>query len=364
MEQGIIADVAVTTNTVVLSRGAPAYIDDIDPGTEVVVIPVPGTTRMVGTSNVTVEAGYFTDFGTYREWQLPALASAGGEAEVPSDPSRINSAGIEHAPVPLSGGRILYFAARLRPPAAAGGRWVGARRDGLSEGVPGSHAPERSYRAALGDDGWLRPEMVSFPSLEEALAVRVSWIAEDETRCLVTVVEADGASWVGAAERGSATAAWGPVEHLEALGAESPADGAYLAGSRTKIVYSTHRGGAQQTDLMLHDSRDTASPIPLDPTINTRISEWGPRIGPNNELFFNRGDRPFMSTGGSSIRPVTVPGYHRVVITEPAPTADGEWVFLCMPHYRPLELDQDIYVAKWLGEGRLGDPVAVDDWRP
>ena len=246
----------------------------------------------------------------------------------------------------------------------AGDRWAGARREGLPEGAPEGPSPERPFRAVLDDQGWNRPEPVLFPGLEDSLAVRVSWIAEDETLCLVTVEESDGTTWVGAAVRASATASWGPVERLDALGDESPADGAYLAGSRTKIVYSVHRGGARQSDLMLYDSKDTASPIPLDPTINTQLSEWGPRVGPNNELFFNRGDRPFMSVGGSSIDPVTVPGYHRVVVTEPAPTDDGEWVFLCMPHDRPVELDQDIYGAKWLGEGRLGEPVQVDDWRP
>jgi hypothetical protein len=34
-----------------------------------------------------------------------------------------------------------------------------------------------------------------------------------------------------------------------------------------------------------------------------------------------------------------------------------------MPRYTPVELDQDIYVAEWRGEGMLGELVAVDDWR-
>ena len=85
--------------------------------------------------------------------------------------------------------------------------------------------------------------------------------------------------------------------------------------------------------------------------------------GGSFELFFNRDDVPLMLVGGR-VRPVKVPGFHRVVATQPAPTDDGKWVFLCMPRYRPVELDQDIFVSQWFGEGRLGEPVPVDDWRP
>jgi hypothetical protein len=363
MEEGIVADVTVTPETVVLVDGIPGFIEEIDPGTEVVVIPMAGTTMMVGTTNLTVEAAYLLDFVTYREWRLPALDASVGDHDAAEDPSRINSTGIEHAPLPLAEGRVLYFAARLRPPAGPGGAWMGARRGGLAEPAAEGPAIERPYRTALGDQGWTMPEPVSFPGLDGPTVVRVSWVNADETRCLVTVEEADGGSWVGASERSSASAAWGPATRMDELGTESPADAAYLAGSSTKIVYSVHRAGARQTDLLLFDSKDSASPIPLDPSINTPMSEWGPRIGPSNELFFNRADRPFVLVGGAA-RPIRVPGYHRVVATQAAPTNDGQWVFLCMPRYRPIELDQDIFVARWLGEGRLGEPVPVDDWRP
>ena len=64
LEEGLIADVRVTTETVVLVEGRPAFVEDINPGSEVVVLPVPGTTRMMGTSNLTVDASYLTDFTT------------------------------------------------------------------------------------------------------------------------------------------------------------------------------------------------------------------------------------------------------------------------------------------------------------
>jgi hypothetical protein len=73
LEEGLVADVRVTTDTVVLVDGAPFFIEDVNPGTEIVVLPVAGTTRMVGTSNITVDASYLTDFTTYRRWQLPGL---------------------------------------------------------------------------------------------------------------------------------------------------------------------------------------------------------------------------------------------------------------------------------------------------
>ena len=119
MEQGMVADVRVTSDTVVLVNGRPDLISNINPGGEVVVIPVAGTTRMIGTSNISVEAGYITDFDTYRRWQLPGL----GVEEDPDpreDPARINSAGVEGSPVPVGDGSVLYFSARLRLPARAG----------------------------------------------------------------------------------------------------------------------------------------------------------------------------------------------------------------------------------------------------
>jgi hypothetical protein len=35
-----------------------------------------------------------------------------------------------------------------------------------------------------------------------------------------------------------------------------------------------------------------------------------------------------------------------------------------MPRFRPLVLDQDIYVASLGADLELGDPVPVDEWRP
>lgn len=363
LEEGLIADVRVTTETVVLVEGRPAFVEDINPGSEVVVLPVPGTTRMMGTSNLTVDASYLTDFTTYRRWQLPGLPSPEGEIDRRNDPARINSAGVEHAAVPVGDGSVLYFAARLRPPVRDGEPWLGARRDGLVEPGPGEPGMERSYRTELSPSGWTAPQLVRFPGLDETAVVRVSWVSEEETVCLVTVASLDGSSWIGRSERPSKGASWGEVARVEALGEGSAEDGVYLAGSASKIVFTANWAGNPQTDLVLFDPNVSDTPQLLTPPINTPASEWGARVGPNNELLFVRGDRQLALFEGT-LRQVRIPTPHRAVVTEVAPATVGEWVFLCRPSYQPVEVDQDIWVARWVGSGRLGEPVPVDDWHP
>jgi len=363
LEDGLIADVRVTTDTVVLVDGAPSFIEDVDPGTEIVVLPVAGTTRMVGPSNVTVDASYLTDFTTYRRWQLPGLPAPEGEVDSRRDPALINSAGVEHAPVPVGDGSVLYFAARLRPPKTEGEPWLGARRDGLAEPSSGTAMVERSYRTQLTATGWSAPALVRFPELDDAALVRISWVSDDETSCLVTVAPADGPSWIGRSARPSADAAWGAVEVVEAFGSDNVDDGVYLTGSASKIVFTANWAGNPQTDLVLFDPGVSETPQLLTPPINTAASEWGARVGPRNELLFVRDDRQLALIDGA-LQQVRIPTPHRAVVTEVAPTRDGAWVFLCRPSYQPVEVDQDIWVARWVGGGRLGEPVPVDDWHP
>ena len=363
LEEGLVADVRVSTDTVVLVDGKPFFVEDIDPGSEIVVLPVPGTTRMVGTANLTVDASYLIDFATYRRWQLPGLPSPEGESDDRSDPTRINSAGVEHSPVPLANGSVLYFAARLRPPEMSGEPWRGARRDGLVEPGPGETPVERSYRTELTAGGWSAPVLVRFPELDDAAVLSVSWVSEDETACLVTVAPADGPSWIGRSERPSLTAPWGEVEVVEAFGSDNVEGGVYLAGSATKVVFTANWAGNPSTDLVLFDPAVSETPQLLTPPINTAASEWGARVGPGNELLFVRGDRQLALIEGT-LHQVRIPAPHRAVVTEVSPTRDGAWAFLCRPSYQPVEVDQDIWVARWVGGGRLGEPVPVDEWRP
>ena len=362
LEDGLVADVLVTYDTVVLAKGRPASLEEIDPGSEVAVIPVIGTTRMIGTSNVTVEARYFPDFESFRRWQLPGLARPDDVEVVREDGDRINSDGVERSPVPVAGGRVLYFAARLRQPPRAGDEWLGALRAGLTQPGEGAVGVERAYRTECGDDGWVPPVQVTFDGLEDATSVRVTWIDESETTCLVTV-EGPAGTWVGSAARRSPDQPWGPVERLVGLGDVVTSDAQYLAGSRTKVVYVVQRLAGAPSDLWLLDPAVETSPMPLQPEVNTAGVEWAPRVGPNNELFFTRGDHQYVLADGD-VRQLVAPGPHRRVITEAAPTSDGGWLFACMPNFRPVELDQDIYVATWLGDGRIGEPIPVDDWRP
>lgn len=363
MEEGMVADVRVTADTVVLVGSRPGSIEDINPGAEVVAIPVAGSTRMIGTSNITIEADYVTDFETYRRWQLPGLATEGGSSGAVQDPARINSAGVEGSPVPVGDGSVLYFSARLRLPAHPDGQWFGARRDGMVEPGPDAPVVERSYRTELGESGWSRPALVAFHGLDGEAVVRISWVSSDETRCLVTVVDFEGRSWVGAASRASSGSRWGEVEVLPELINENPGDAVYLAGSATKIVYAASLVGSPTSDLMLLDPGVAEMPQLLTPPINSPASEWAPRVGPSNELFFVRGDRQMMMVGGV-VQPVGIPVPHRAAVSQAAPTLDGRWIFFCLPDYTPGELDQDIYVSRWLGEDRLGEPIAADDWRP
>ena len=118
---------------------------------------------------------------------------------------------------------------------------------------------------------------VVFEGLDDAAGVRVTWIDEGETSCLVTVEGSDG-TWIGAAERSSVDAPWGPVERLEGLGDVATSDAHFLAGSRTKMVYVVQRLPGAPTDLWLFDPSVESSPLPLQPEVNTPASE-GSSVG-------------------------------------------------------------------------------------
>lgn len=361
VEQGLIATVTVGPETIVIADDGPAELEDIPSGTEVVVLPVPGTTRILGSSDLRLEADMLMDFSTYGLWKLPKLTPSA--ASEPDDPQRINSTGSEAAPVPVAGGRVLYFSASLRPPSTPEDTWHGALRDGLAEPQEGGGITQRTYRSELGDDGWGAPELVVFPDLDGALQQRVSWVSEDETLCVVTVVAEGEAPWVGVARRPSAAARWGAVEMIEGIGSQAH-DAVFLTGSQTKMVFGSDRGGRDRDDLFLYDPAVETGPLPLQPEICTFGSEWGSRTGPDNELFFCRQDRQLLYRKGQVVA-LRLPGSHRAVFTQAAPTDDGKWVFFCMPRYRPVMVDEDIFVAPVEGEGwSLGAPVRVDDWRP
>ncbi len=357
---GLTATVTIGADTVVVVGDRQAMLEDIDPGTEVVVLPVAGTTAMHGTVDLRLEAELVMDFATYRRWKLPKLAL--DEPAAADDPTAINSSGVESAPVPVGGGTVLYFSARLRPPATADDDWHGALREGLAAPGEGQGPVERSYRAELGVEGWAAPQLVDFQGLDDAVRLRVTWVSEDETACLVTVERPGEPPWVGASSRPGHGAPWGAVQPVEGLGADAE-DAVYLTGSRSKLVFASSRDGRERPDLFLFDPKAEGGPLPLEPQISSFGAERNPRTGPQNELFFTREDRPLVFKGGR-VSPLRLPGPQRAVFTHAAPTSDGAWLFFCMPRFRPLMLDQDIYVASLGADLELGDPVPVDEWRP
>jgi hypothetical protein len=357
---GILAMITVTTDTVVTIEDGPGVLADIGPGTEVVAIPVPGTTSMVGEKEIHLEASQLMDFTTYARWRLPKLTMGGELADTIEDPLRINSSGVESGPLPVGDGRVLYFSARLRPPELPGGGWIGARREGLATPTEGEASFDRSFRTELGDNGWSAPEPVSIPGTETASHVKLTWVSPDERRCYVTVSSTGGSPWVGIAERESPSDPWGEISPMEATGEGDAFDAVAMVGSPEKTVFSTTRNGGG--DLFLHDP--AAGPAQqLQPEINTGGLEWGPRVGPSDELYFVRGDRQLRFRDGR-VNEVRLPGPHRRVLIEAAPTADGRWLFFAIPNLRPVDLDLDIYVAPITPDGSPGEPVPVDEWRP
>ena len=115
VEKGLVATVKVSPDSIVVADDGPAEIEAIPSGTEVVILPVPGTTQMRGHSDLRLEAETVIDFATYSRWMLPKLADF---VDQPDDPAAINTTGSEQAPVPVADGRVLYFSAHLRPPAS------------------------------------------------------------------------------------------------------------------------------------------------------------------------------------------------------------------------------------------------------
>jgi len=248
VEKGLIVTVTVGPDAIVVAGDQPALLDEIDPGTEVVVIPVAGTTRMYGSSDLRLEAATLMDFATFRRWRVPNLAST--EIVVVEDPALINSDGAEIAPVPVGDGKVLYFIARLRPPAKEGDSWHGAHREGLVNLDEESIPRERAFRTELVGGDWTQPRVVQFPGLEEAARVRVTWVSDDERTCLVTVSSPGEPPWVGRATRSKPGIVWDAPERLEYLGNDAR-DGVYLTGSRTKIVFVSKRGDRERSDLFL-----------------------------------------------------------------------------------------------------------------
>ncbi len=354
LEEDLEAEVTVDEETVVVVNGLAGPLDRLVAGGDVVALPVPGTTLMYGTRRLTCRAKMILGIPSFQQWKLPVTLPEEALSPVRQDPTRVNSDGVERAPVTVAEGRVLYFSGKPELP------WIGARRAGMSE-PQGAAAPLRTYRTELSEDGWSTPELVVLPGTQDARAVSVTWMAADETDCLVTV-STEETSWIGRSQRPDPGSPWGPVEQLE-LEREPAFDGVFLAGSRELVAFSAFQGARATRDLFLLGREDGALVVkPLPPVINTVGDEWGPRVGPDNELFFNREDQQLRLMEGA-VDSVRLPGSTRIPVSECNPTSDGRWMFCVSVRYTPVELDRDIIVASWDGES-MGEPIMVDDWRP
>jgi hypothetical protein len=187
LDKDVTVRVRVTGDTVCVAGLRAGDLDDFRVGQEVAVTPLQGTTAMTGSKLITADAAEFYLFSAYRLRFLPrSLESVPDEVTVPSDPMRINSAGLETTPLPAQGGSVVYFAAGLLPGIPVGGKEaspVGAVRPGMRS-RSGTLAPWavggcRPYRAAWARDGWEAPRPVELPDLAADTRARVTWINDD-----------------------------------------------------------------------------------------------------------------------------------------------------------------------------------------
>jgi hypothetical protein len=356
---GIVAVVVVTADTIVLADDSPTALMDIGPGTEVVAIPLPGTTTMYGEKELHLQAAHLMDFETYAKWKMPKLELAGDEHALIEDPAAINSSGVETAPVPVGDGKVLYFTARLRPPETQGAEWIGARREGLEPPAEGARSVDRSYRTELGPDGWSAPTPVEISGIDAASGAKITWVSPDELVCYLTITGADGAARAAVSRRDSVTTGWGEPFPLEGTGEGDAYDAIAFTGDAAKTIFGSSRNGGG--DLFMYDP-EVGPAQPLQPEINTPGSEWAPRVGPSGELYFLRGDRQLRFESGS-IDELRLPGPHRVLMIEAVPSGDGRWLFFVSPRFRPIEFDFDLFVAPIAADGSLGEAIPVDDWR-
>jgi hypothetical protein len=360
LEKDLTSQVKVTPDTVCVAEGRATDLAAFRVGQEVAVMPVPGSSAMVGTRKLLATAAELYLFTSYQERFLPRTLERLPEAIIgPSDPSRIDSCGLERTPIPLRGGTVVYFAAGLLPPLGPGGSPRGAVRQGMRDGK-GGFAPWavggfRPYRVALGKDGWAEPTPVSLPGLEPDASARITWVSEDETSCLVEVDRPGKPNALLVSRRAGADKPWGALAGVERAKGTSTGDGQYLGRSEKALVWTVY--DANGSDLWLDMGKGGQ---PLEPRINTLGSEWAPRVGPGTTLYFCRGERQLLFAGGA-VNEVRLPGKQRHPLLEATPTADGALLFCTVPRYAPGTLFSDIAVAPRSGKG-WGPPVPLDQW--
>ena len=366
LDKDLLVKVRVTGETVCVSGQRAGDIDEFRVGQEVAVNPAPGTTAMVGTKLLLADAAEMYLFAAYQLRFLPRSFDAlPPEVTSPADPARINSAGMEATPLPLQHGRVVYFAAGLTPGLALKGGdappWGAVRagmRDAAGALAPWAVAGCRPYRVAWEHGAWGVPQPVELKGLAPDARARVTWVNEDETDCLVEVMQASGERQLTASRRPSARAPWGALEKVAVGGGPSVGDAQRFGTHLGALVWTVY--DANGSDLWL--STEGKPGQPLEPRINTMGPEYAPRVGPRQSLYFCRADRELLF-GGGVVNEVRLPGKQRRPLLEAAPTPDGALLFFRVPRYTPATLDWDLAVAGRAGAG-WGKPVLLDEWKP
>jgi len=363
LQKDLAVRVRVTPDTVCIHDHVATDLSAFRAGEEVAVLPQPGTSAMIGTRLLTAEAAEFNSFLAYETRFLPRALDAIPTAALGSaDPARINSGGTERTPIPVAGGKVVYFAAGLKPGSAKGDAPRGAVRPRMKR-ADGTLAPwavggYRPYRVAWVDGRWGVPQPVELPGLGEAASATVTWASTDETALLAEIVERGKPPRLAAASRASTREPWGALQPV----AGAPSDGAGDAqrfGSRgLALVWTVYEAGTSDLWLLL-EGKDGQR---LEPRINTLGAEWAPRVGPGTSLYFCRFDRQLVFRQGM-VQEVRLPGAQRHPLLEAVPTADGALLFCRVPTFGPGEPDWDLAVAAKAGEG-WGAAVRLDEWRP
>jgi hypothetical protein len=360
LEKDLTSRVKVTPDTVCIADGRATDLDAFRVGQEVAVMPTPGSSAMVGTRSLLATAAELYLFASYQVRFLPRTLDQVPRSIVDrTDPSRINSSGVERAPIPLRGGAVVYFAAGLLPAVQPNGAPRGAVRAGMRDET-GKLAPwvvggYRPYRVAWERDGWGQAAPVALAGLEPDASARITWVNDDETVCLVEVDRPDKSKTLFASRRAGADEQWGALARVARAVGGSTGDGQYLGHTEKALVWTVY--DANGSDLWLDMGKGGQ---PLEPRINTLGSEWAPRVGPNTTLYFCRGERQLLFAGGM-VNEVRLPGKQRHPLLEAVPTEDGKLLFFTVPRYTPGPLDTDLAVAPAV-EGGWGTPVPLDEW--
>ncbi len=359
-EKDFVVVARVTGETVAVLDQTPTDLAGFRTGEEVAIVPVPGTSAMVGSKRLLMEAAELYRFKAYQRVFLPGSLSDPEAAEEGGPAGPVNGSGLERTPLPLDGGRVVYFAAGLAAPLTPEGPPRGLERPGMrSESglAPWAVGGWRPYRVEWRNGAWGEPEPVELAPLDPAASVRITWIDAAETRLLAEVDQEGAPARLVTARRGSRSEPWGALEDVGEAAGDSVGDGQLFGTSAANLVWTVY--GDAGSDLWLEMAGSEGQP--LEPRINTRGSEWAPRVGPGTILYFCRNDRQLLFAGGV-VQEVRLPGAQRYPLLEAAP-AGGSLLFFRAPRYGVGGVDWNLAVSQRDGDA-WGPAVLLDDWSP